>query len=154
MQMSKQQTGKVRWMIRGDAYAVSRISKEQFRELSLSSREVVIAIKQKKTIGTVVEHEERIIGYLLMDMTTNDYCDLFSFAIEQQYERQGYGTLILAHAEKVARNLGFSRIETVVPERKVASQLFLAANGFRYTKSLYKFEGDADDWYLFTKEIS
>ena len=153
MQAIKANAARVRWMIRGDAYGVSRISVESCQYRALSSREIVLALKQRQTIGTIIELNDVILGYLIMDMTTSDYFELVSFAVDALQRGEGYGTLLIAHAEKVARNLGFVKISGTVPERSLESQLFLAANGFKCLCLLRGFFG-VDDGYFFEKVIA
>lgn len=142
---------KVRWMIRGDAYAVSRISKECLH-VGLTSREVAVALKQKRTIGTVAECGDLIIGYLLMDMTTSDYCEVMSIGVDPIYQRIGVGTLVIAHAEKIARNLGFTRLVIHVCERLLPYHCWLRSNGYACNEVVRKMFGD-DDGYKFVREI-
>ena len=54
--------------------------------------------------------EDEVIGVFLLKKIINKETELFNIAIEPEYQKHGYGTLLLKEAIKKARELGAERI--------------------------------------------
>ncbi len=66
----------------------------------------------------VIEKNGRIIGCVALKVIWKDLGEVRSLAINQRYQKKGYGRILMANVEKEARTLGLKKIFalTYVPQ--------------------------------------
>lgn len=139
----------VRWMIRRDMADVLRIENAVFR-FSWSEDEFIRVLRQRNAIGMVVEHNDRVLGYMIYELHQHRL-HLLNFAVDPAHHRKGYGRRMM---EKLAGKLtGKSyrrhKILCEVRETNLAAQQFLAAMGFKATSIIRGFYDDSkEDAYV------
>jgi ribosomal protein S18 acetylase RimI-like enzyme len=101
--------------------------------------------------GIVAECRPRFAGLLLYAIHTGEAAvTLVTVQIAPDLRRRGIGSALLANLRYRLQAAGPARIDALVDERSLESQLFLRANGFRAARVLpAAFAGGADDGYCF-----
>jgi ribosomal-protein-alanine N-acetyltransferase len=112
--------------------------------------EFLHCLRQRNCIGMVAEQDERIVGYMLYELTTTRL-RLLNFAVAPELWRTGVGSQL---ADRLIYKLHAHRRERItlaVRERNLPAQLFFRAVGFKAEKVLPGYYADnGDDAYLMT----
>lgn len=119
----------VRWMIRRD------IKLTQSIERAASPRPWTEAmflhcLRQRNCIGMVAERDERVIGYMLYELSQYSL-HLLNFAVDPASHRKGVGGVMMAKLLGKLRTHRRYWIELVVGERNLTAQLFFRKYGFK-----------------------
>lgn len=101
--------------------------------------------------GIVAECRQRYAGLLLYAIHTGEAAvTVLTVEVAADLRRRGIGSALLANLRYRLQAAGPARIDALVDERNLESQLFLRANGFRAARVLpAAFAGGADDGYCF-----
>ena len=104
-----------------------------------------------------LEDEFGVIGYTCygyIDGTKSSY-DLYWIAVDPNYKREGYGTLLLKKAETLIRSKKGSHIyiETSSTSLYEPTRLFYENNGYKKEAVLKNFYNEGDDKIIFSKRI-
>jgi ribosomal protein S18 acetylase RimI-like enzyme len=101
--------------------------------------------------GIVAECRQRYAGLLLYAIQTGEAAvTIVTIVVPPDLKRRGIGSALVANLRLRLQAAGPVRIDALVDERDVESQLFLRANGFRAARVLpAAFAGGADDGYCF-----
>ncbi|MET7769691.1 GNAT family N-acetyltransferase [Nocardia sp. NPDC005366] len=96
----------------------------------------------------VAELDGKVIGYALT-LERGGRALLFTFAVDKQYQRQGYGRGLLTRALQVCSDLGAEVMNlTVRPDNRRAGALFEQA-GFEFVKHDEAYFGEGEPRDLF-----
>ena len=137
----------IRWMIRRDMPEVLAIEDESF-EFPWLEEDFIRCLRQRNCIGMVAEHDDRVVGFMVYDMT-KPRIQILNFAVAREYRRCGVGAQMVA---KLAAKLSAqhrTRIVVEVRETNLAAQLFFRAQGFRAVSVLRDFYEDTpEDAYV------
>jgi len=137
----------IRWMIRRDMPDVLRIENEGF-EFPWTEEEFISCLRQRNCIGMVAEHDDRVVGFMIYEMSKTRI-RVLNFATARDYRRRGVGSQMLA---KLIGKLSLqrrTRISLEVRETNLPAQLFFRDNGFRAVSVLRNYYDDTpEDAYL------
>lgn len=137
----------IRWMIQRDmpeilcienAAAATPWTEEEFRA----------CLHKRSCIGMVAEHGERVVGFMVYELTKGQF-NLLNLAVHPQHRRKGIGQLLCA---KLQSKLALDRrpsLRLVVPETNLPAQLFFRAVGVKATQVLrHHFATDEDGFVM------
>ncbi len=137
----------IRWMIRRDMPEVLHIEQASF-EFPWSEDDFIRCLRQRNCIGMVVEHEERVVGFMIYELHKTRL-HILNFCAHPDYRRRGTGTQMV---EKLIGKLSHrrrTRIMLEVRETNLSAQLFFRSLGFRAVSVLRDFyEDTTEDAYL------
>lgn len=137
----------IRWMIRRDMPEVLAIERESF-EFAWSEEDFIRCLRQRNCIGMVAEHDERVVGFMIYELTKSRI-QVLNFAVAAAYRRRGVGSQMLAKLIGKLSAQRRTRIALEVRETNLPAQLFFRANGFRAVSVLRNFYEDTpEDAYL------
>lgn len=143
-------------MIRKDIPTVADIEIASF-QYPWSQNDLVEYLRQSRSIGKVVEVDDRIAGYVVYDMLPRAI-SIATLAVAPQFRRRGVGrAMIRSLLNYVNAQQSFSqstgkrdRITALVRETSLESQLFLKAVGFRAVSVIKSpYEQTDEDGYWF-----
>lgn len=102
------------------AYTAAHNSPELIidKKLEIKDGLFFVALKEKKTIGTVMAGYDGHRGWI------------YSIAVHPDYRKQGIGTALLLYTQGKLENLGCLKINLQIMEENEAVQKFYSANGF------------------------
>lgn len=89
-------------------------------------------LKQRNNIGMVAHSGSKIIGFMIYELSPKELI-LHRITVHPDHRREGVGRALI---EKLVSKLSIEkrvRIETLVPEDSLSSQLFFRDMGFRAT---------------------
>lgn len=136
----------VRWLIRRDMDEVMEIEKRSF-DHPWSEEEFMCALRERNTIGAVIEDNTQIIGYMIYELHKGKL-ELLNLAVKPIERRNGYGRQmierLIAKLEQQQRNA----IECTVTDANLNAQLFLQSCGFKAVR-VVKDAWNGSDAYLF-----
>lgn len=130
----------VRWMIKSDLDTVVFIEQQSF-QFAWTREEFLRALRQRNTIGMVVEDKDTVVGFMVYSLVDNSI-KLENIAVAKHHRRKGYGRAMI---EKLIWKLNperRNRISLLVRETNLDAQLFLRSCGFR---CIGMYEGAYDD---------
>lgn len=137
----------IRWMIRRDMPEILAIEQESF-EFPWSEDDFIRCLRQRNCIGMVAEHDDRVVGFMIYELTKNRI-QVLNFATSDEYRRRGVGTQMIAKLIGKLSSQRRTRITLEVRETNLPAQLFFRANGFRAVSVLRSFYEDTpEDAYL------
>jgi ribosomal-protein-alanine N-acetyltransferase len=137
----------IRWMIRRDMPEILAIEQESF-EFPWSEDDFIRCLRQRNCIGMVAEHDDRVVGFMIYELTKNRI-QVLNFATAAEYRRRGVGTQMIAKLIGKLSAQRRTRITLEVRETNLPAQLFFRTNGFRAVSVLRNFYEDTpEDAYL------
>ncbi len=137
----------VRWLIHHDLSEVLAIESESF-EFPWSEHEFRQCLRQRNCVGMVAEHNDRILGYMVYELSKSRI-HLLNLAVSPSWRRHGVGSQLITRLINKLSPERRSRITLEVRETNLAAQLFFRANGFRAISVLHNFYEDSpEDAYL------
>lgn len=129
----------VRWMIRRDMPAVLAIEKASF-EFPWLEDDFIRCLRQRNCIGMVAEYEERIVGFMIYDLSRTGL-HVRNFAVHPSYRLRGVGhAMVWKMVSKLRQRR--NKIILEVRETNLAAQLFFQKLGFLATFVLKDFYDD------------
>jgi len=137
----------IRWMIRRDMPEVLAIERESF-EFPWSEDDFIRCLRQRNCIGMVAEYDDRVVGFMIYELTKTRI-HVLNFAVATDQRRRGVGSQMGAKLIGKLSSQRRTRITLEVRETNLAAQLFFRANGFRAVSVLRQFYQDTpEDAYL------
>lgn len=137
----------IRWVLRCDLPAVLNIEKHSF-EFPWTEEQFVDALRCRNVIGLVAEAGpgDAVAGFVIYELAAR-HITLLNLAVDPLVRRQGVG---LALVEKMKSKISPAagkrqRLELILRETNVVSQLFFRAQGFRCEAIEHDFYDDCDD---------
>lgn len=136
----------VRWLIRRDMDEVMEIEKRSF-DHPWSEDEFMMHLRERNTIGAVIEDNTQIIGYMVYELHKGKL-ELLNLAVKPIERRSGYGRqmiqLLIDKLEQQRR----TTIECTISDNNLNAQLFLQSCGFKACRVI-KDAWNGSDAYLF-----
>ncbi len=137
----------IRWMIRRDMLAVLDIEADSF-EFPWLEEDFIRCLRQRNCIGMVVEHDDRVAGFMVYELNKTRL-HMLNFAVAPQFRRLGVGSQMIRKLIGKLSAQRRSRIMLEVRETNLAAQLFFRENGFRAVSVLREYYEDTpEDAYL------
>jgi len=137
----------IRWMIRRDMPEVLAIESRGF-EFPWSEEGFINCLRQRNCIGMVAEHDERVVGFMVYELSKTRI-RVLNFAVAESFRRRGAGSQMMSKLIGKLSTQRRSRITLEVRETNLAAQLFFRAVGFRAVSVLRQFYADTpEDAYL------
>ena len=133
----------IRWMIRRDLQDVMLIERAGF-DHPWTEGEFLHCLRQRNCIGMVAEQDERIVGYMLYELTRSRL-HLLNFAVAPPVRRTGVGTQMVGKLFGKMHTHRRGRITLAVRERNLPAQLFFRAMDFRASKVLRNYYADSGE---------
>ncbi|NQX45547.1 GNAT family N-acetyltransferase [Paenibacillus tritici] len=81
----------------------------------------------------VAEADNRVIGVYVLLQTRPETMELVNIAVDEDYQGQGIGKLLVNHAIQKARSLGYKTLELGTGNSSVGQLLLYQKCGFRMT---------------------
>jgi ribosomal-protein-alanine N-acetyltransferase len=137
----------IRWMIRRDMREVLDIEAESF-EFPWCEEDFIRCLRQRNCIGMVAEHEDRVVGFMIYELTKTRI-QILNFATASRYRRRGVGSQMVSKLVGKLSAQRRTRIALEVRETNLAAQLFFRAGGFRAVSVLRNYYDDTpEDAYV------
>lgn len=76
---------------------------------------------------------KKIIGYMSLSKESDDVYELHNLAVLPEYRHNGFGKLLLVHANEVVKSLGGNTIKIGIIEESTVLKNWYIANGFVHT---------------------
>lgn len=138
----------IRWMIRRDLPEVLAIEAASF-EFPWSEEDFVQSQRQRNSIGMVVEHDERVVGFMIYELD-KARIHLVNLAVAPDMRRKGVGAFMVGALKLKLSTQRRKRIVLEVREANLGAHLFFRRQGFRATAILRHFFDDTpEDAYQF-----
>ena len=137
----------IRWMIRRDMPEVLAIESESFPS-PYTEDDFIKCLRQRNCIAMVVEHKERVVGYV-MYLLHKSSLELLSMAVDPAFRRRSIGCAMLRKLQSKVSDRR-TQLTTYVIDSNLHAQLFLRANGWRATRVHREYFNNAADAYVFT----
>jgi ribosomal-protein-alanine N-acetyltransferase len=119
----------IRWLIRRDMDEVLQIEEESF-EFPWTEEEFLCCLRQRNCIGTVVEVDNKIVGFMIYELHKS-MLRLLNFAVHPEIRRSGIGTKMVQRLIDKLSQQRRREIVLEIRETNVPGQLFFASMGFR-----------------------
>jgi ribosomal-protein-alanine N-acetyltransferase len=118
----------IRWMIRRDMTEVLEIEKNSF-EFPWSEEDFIRCLRQRNCIGMVAEYDERVVGFMIYELSGNRI-NVLNFVSHPQFRNQGIGC---AMASRLRGKLSHRRtqLQIKIRESNLHGQLFFRNRGFK-----------------------
>ena len=139
----------IRYLIRRDLSQVLEIDNACF-EFVWTKEDFIDCLRQKNCIGMVIEHEHKIIGFMIYEFNKH-FLKLLDFAVRPSHQRRGFGTqMIDCLKDKIGQQRrNRNEICCEIRESNLPAQLFFRAQGFTAVDVLKNHYDDTDeDAYL------
>ena len=137
----------IRWLIRRDMPEALAIEADSF-EWPWSEERFLGYLRRKAVIGMVAEHDERVVGYMVYELSKNGI-HLLNFAVAVDYRRQGVGSQMVAKLTGKLSPARRKRIILQIREGNLQGQLFFREMGFRAVSVLCDYYDDSpEDAYV------
>ena len=150
MSVAEQKTeirGHIRWMIRRDIPEVLNIEVKSF-EFPWQDYEFAEYLHPRNQIGMVVEHKDKVIGFIIYGLYKTDI-GILNFAVHPDWRRRGVGKQMLTELITKLSAQGFKKIILEVRETNLPAQLFFRDCGFMAISVLHNYYEDTpEDAYL------
>lgn len=139
----------IRWMIHRDYPEVCAIERCSF-EFPWSEEDFIRCLRERNCIGTVAEHEERVLGFMVYELHKSRL-HILNFAVHPDCRYRGIGSALTRHMINKLSAGRRTRIMLEVRETNLDAQLFFKPQGFEAATILHNFykEWTEEDAYLF-----
>lgn len=116
----------IRWLIRRDIPTILKIEERSFD--GMTAEDITTNLRQRNMIGMVIEHEEKIVGWMMYELHKN-HLHIIKLEVLDVKRGTGFGTLMI---EKLKSKLNERRscLTMMVDETNLIGQLFLRSNDF------------------------
>ena len=136
----------IRWMIRRDMPEVLQIERLAFDD-PWDEATFYRCLRQRNCIGMVAERGERVVGYMVYELTKTQI-HLLNFAVAEENRREGVGSQVFAALRKKLSPERRRRITLEVRETNLPAQLFFRELKCRAVSVLHHFyDSTTDDAY-------
>lgn len=138
----------IRWLIRRDMAEVVAIERDSFPD-PWPEHEFISALRERNCIGLVVEHSERVIGFMLYELT-RQHLRIINMAVHPGFRRARVGTALIAKLKGKLSPQRRNKIILEIRESNIPACHFFAAQQFKTAgiiRNYYK--GTSDDAYKF-----
>jgi ribosomal-protein-alanine N-acetyltransferase len=126
---------------------VLTIEEDSF-EFPWSEEEFLSCLRQRNCIGMVAEHDGRVVGFMVYELTKTRI-HVLNFAVARNHRRLGVGQQMISKLIAKLSSQRRTRITLEVRERNLPAQLFFRGGGFRAVSVLRSFYQDTpEDAYL------
>lgn len=117
----------IRWLIRRDIPTILKIDERSFDQMT--AEDIITNLRQRTTIGMVIEHEEEIVGWMMYEHHKN-HINIIKLEVLDVKRGTGFGTLMI---EKLKSKLNERKscLTMMVDETNLIGQLFLRSNEFK-----------------------
>lgn len=140
----------IRYMIRRDMPEVLGIELASFPN-PWSEEDFVRILRNRNVIGMVSEFKERVVGYMLCELSASRI-DILNFAVHAAMQRRGIGTAMASNLYGKLSPQRRSRIVLNIRETNLDAQMFFRAVGFQCVSTLRNFYDDTpEDAYVFER---
>ena len=136
----------VRWLIRRDMDEVMKIEKRSF-DHPWTEEEFMMHIRERNTIGAVIEDNTQIIGYMVYELHKGKL-NLLNLAVKPIERRSGYGRQMVQRLIDKLEQQRRTTIECTISDNNLNAQLFLQSCGFKACRVI-KDAWNGSDAYLF-----
>lgn len=137
-------------------------------DLLLLADETLDAINKyiHESLIYIIESERTLVGVYALYSTGNESVEIKNIAVAEEFQNQGFGTLMLQDAERRAKELGFREIIIGTPDiaarqinlyQKVGFQKYMIKKNFfvdNYTKPIYENGKQLKDMVMLKKRFS
>jgi len=126
---------------------------DTMQEESPTEEEVIEMLRERNTVGVVVETEESTIAGLCLYSIHPKRVEVRFLCIHPNKQGQGYGRFVMAYLLRKLNNKR-KKIEMEVSEFNVEAQMFLKASGFlciKQTRNTWDVGNHVCDTYLFSR---
>lgn len=128
--MQTQTKYQVRWLIRRDMPEVMTIERQCYGVNGWTEEELIEHLRDRRTIGMVVEADEMIVGYVVYELHLKQI-EIVNLAVLPDSQRQGVGKAIVDRIkQKMDHMPKRDKIALHVNEANLDAQLFLRSQGF------------------------
>jgi len=141
----------IRWMIRRDMPEVLAIEQAEF-DYPWTEQSFEDNLRRRNCVGKVVEHNERVIGYMIYDLHKRHY-ELLNVAVHHEYQWQGVGSAMVHKLINKLTPQRRSRITAVVADDNLNAQLWLRSLNFRVERILHEYFAPPADGYWFVLRL-
>jgi len=132
----------IRWIARSDLPDVLKIEKASF-ENPWTEQDFIYFLRQRKTLGMVIECDNIVIGYMVYKLRKSEYY-LKNLAIHPDFRRRGFGAKLIKKLVDKLLTGNRDNIYLNVVETNLGAQLFFKAVGFKAFSILYNTYEDTD----------
>jgi ribosomal-protein-alanine N-acetyltransferase len=133
-------------MIRRDMPEVLAIEHSS-QDAPWCEEEFLRVLRQRNCIGMVAEHGERVVGFMIYELHKSRL-QVLNFAVHPEVRRQGVGRQMVAKLLGKLSSHRRTRINLMVRESALGSQLFYRSQGFKATEVVREmFEDTGEDAY-------
>jgi ribosomal-protein-alanine N-acetyltransferase len=133
----------IRWMIRRDMSEVLQIETSVF-DCPWVEEDFLRCLRQRNCIGTVAEHGERVVGFMVYELH-NAKLHVLNFAVHPEFRRQGVGRQLVAKLRTKLSAQRRTRITLEVRETNLVAQMFFRSQDFAATGVLRNHYDDTDE---------
>lgn len=138
----------IRWMIRRDMPEVLEIEKASF-EFPWSEEDFIRCLRQRNCIGMVVEHQARVVGFMLYELHKNKL-HVLNFVVRPDVRRRGVGTQMVEKLKSRLSQHRRNRVCLEIRETSLAAQVFFKNADFLAVSVLRDYYDDTtEDAYVF-----
>jgi len=140
----------LRWLIRRDMDEVLEIERASFSH-PWSEEEVLCCLRQRNCIGTVLEIDRKVVGFMIYELHKSQL-RILNMAVAPTCRRIGYGRRIVQRLIEKLSQQRRRAIRCEVRETNLKFQLFMRAMGFRCERVLRNHYDGTDEtayefWY-------
>jgi len=122
----------LRWFISRDIHDVLGIERQSFDD-PWTQWDFHRCMRQFNCIGTVAEHEGRIVGFTIHKFLKK-HIRILNFAVHLGFRRAGVGTALLDFLKCKLHSERRQRLQVTVADTNLVGQLFLKSQNFQALK--------------------
>lgn len=134
---------RLRWLVKRDIPEVLEIERAAFSE-PWNEDDFRRVLRQRNVIGMVAEYQERIVGYMIYTLESDDL-RLSNFVVHPDYRRCRVGHQMVCRLKAKLDGHRRRKITLTVGERNLTAQLFFRSQGFKAKQVIRGFYRDSDE---------
>lgn len=109
-------------------------------------------LEHKCDIYIYNDDKERFVGLIsVIYMLNENAMELLAILVDPVFQKQGYGKKMMLFAEELARKAGLNKMKLVTNIKNMPAIEFYKNIGYKITKELKNYYGDAETRYIFEK---
>jgi ribosomal-protein-alanine N-acetyltransferase len=97
--------------------------------------------------------QKKIIGFAIFGLYKTKIAHIFILAIDPQYQKQGFGTILLEHTQEIIKKTHVTKIRLEVRINNKQAIQFYEKHGYQIKETIEKYYEDGSDAYLMVKKI-
>jgi ribosomal-protein-alanine N-acetyltransferase len=133
----------IRHMIRRDSPEVLDIERQTF-EFPWTEEDFLACQRQRNCIGMVIEHHERVVGYMIYELLKNEL-HVLTFAVAPWAREEGIGSLMIDRLKDKLFDQRRKELTLEVRETNLVAQLFFKQHGLKATNVIRGHYEDTDE---------